>query len=411
MTKELSTLHNTDTWNLVPLPSDKSKIGSQWVYKIKTKVDGFIERYKARLVVKGFSRQYGMDYEETFAPVTKMTTIRQWHISQMDVKNAFLNGDLQEEVYMTPLPGVFHNPEEVCKLKKALYGLKQAPRAWFKKFSIVITSLSFRSSNHDSALFIKVTIAGHILLLLYIDDMVITGDDVAEIDRLKLELTSRFEMKDLGPLRYFLGIEVAFSPKGYLLSQSKYIADILEHACLTDTRTVQTPLELNVRYSPTDGTPLPDPSLYRTIVGSLVYLTITCPDIVYAIHIVSQFVTSPTTVHWVVILRILRYLRGTQFQSLLLPFTSSLQLHAYSDADWASDPIDRKSTTGFCIFLGDSLISWKSKKQSVVSKSSTEAEYRAMASTTTEIVWLRWLLADMGISVSSPTPMFCDSAI
>jgi len=141
----------------------------------------------------------------------------------------------------------------------------------------------------------------------------------------------------------------------------------------------------------------------------LVYLTITRPDIAYVVHIVSQFVTSPTTIHWAVVLRILRYLRGTQFQSLLLPSTSSLQLRAYSDADWASDPVDRKSTTGFCIFLGDSLISWKSKKQSVVSKSSTEAEYRAMASTTTEIVWLRWLLDDMGVSISSPTPMFCDN--
>ena len=418
MTEELSALHNTGTWDLVPLPSGKSKIGSRWVYKIKTKADGSIERYKARLVAKGFSQQYGMDYEETFAPVAKMTTIRtiiavasirQWHISQMDVKNAFLNGDLQEEVYMTPPPGVSHNPGEVCKLKKALYGLKQAPRAWFEKFSTVITSLGFRSSNHDSALFIKVTTAGRILLSLYVDDMVITGDDIAGIDRLKLELASRFEMKDLGPLRYFLGIEVASSPKGYLLSQSKYTADILERARLTDTRTVHTPLELNVRYSPTDGTPLPDPSLYRTIVGSLVYLTITRPDIAYVVHIVSQFVTSPTTVHWAAVLRILRYLRGTQFQSLLLPSTSSLQLCAYSDADWASDPVDRKSTTGFCIFLGDSLISWKSKKQSVVSKSSTEAEYRAMASTTTEIVWLRWLLTDMGVSVSSPTPMFCDN--
>ena len=334
MTEELSALHNIGTWDLVPLPSGKSKIGSRWVYKIKTKADGSIKRYKARLVAKGFFQQYGMDYEETFAPVAKMTTIRtliavasirQWHISQMDVKNAFLNGDLQEEVYMTPPPGVAHNFGEVCKLKKALYGLKQAPRAWFEKFSTVITSLGFRSSNHDSALFIKVTTAGRILLSLYVDDMVITGDDVAGIDRLKLELASRFEMKDLGPLRYFLGIEVAFSPKGYLLSQSKYIADILERARLTDNKTVQTPLELNVRYSPTDGTPLPDPSLYRTIVGSLVYLTITRPDIAYAVHIVSQFVTSPTTIHWAVVLRILRYLRVLNFKVFYY-----LPLHLYN---------------------------------------------------------------------------------
>jgi hypothetical protein len=149
--------------------------------------------------------------------------------------------------------------------------------------------------------------------------------------------------------------------------------------------------------------------LYRTIVGSLVYLTITRPDIAHAVHVVSQFVTAPTTVHWGAVLRILRYLRGTQFQSLLFPSTSSLKLSAYSDASWDSDPSDRKSTTGFCVFLGDSLISWKSKKQDVVSRSSTEAEYRAMAVTTCEIVWLRWLLADMGVDVSQPTPLHCDN--
>ncbi|XP_050207277.1 uncharacterized mitochondrial protein AtMg00810-like [Mercurialis annua] len=216
-------------------------------------------------------------------------------------------------------------------------------------------------------------------------------------------------MKDLGPLRYFLGIEVASSPKGYLLSQSKYISDIFERARLSDNKTVDTPIELNARYSISDGSPLPDPSLYRTVVGSLVCLTITRPDIAYVVHIVSQFVTSPTTVHWAEVLRILRYLHGTQFQTLLLSSASSLELCAYSDADWAGDPTDRKSTTVFCIFLGNSLISWKSKKQDVISRSSTEVEYRDIASTTCEIVWLRWSLADMGVSLRRPTPLHCDN--
>ncbi|CAJ2652486.1 unnamed protein product [Trifolium pratense] len=418
MDEELAALHKTDTWDIVPLPPGKHAIGSRWVYKIKTKSDGSVERYKARLVAKGFSQQYGIDYEETFAPVAKMTTIRtliavasvrQWHICQMDVKNAFLNGDLQEEVYMIPPAGVSHNQGEVCKLKKALYGLKQAPRAWFEKFSAVIISLGFNSSDYDSALFVRTTSHGRIILSLYVDDMIITGDDVDGIDELKIQLAKIFEMKDLGPLRYFLGIEVAYSPRGYLLSQSKYIANILEQARLSNTRAVDSPLELNVKYVPSDGVPLSDPTLYRTLVGSLVYLTITRPDIAYAVHVVSQFVVSPTTVHWAAVLRILRYLRGTQFQSLLFPSSSSLELRAYSDADWTGDPTDRKSTTGFCIFLGDSLISWKSKKQDIVSRSSTEAEYRAMASTTTEIVWLRWLLSDMSVALSEPTPMYCDN--
>ena len=418
MAEELTALYQTHTWDLVPLPPEKRAIGCRWVYKIKTKSDGSVERYKARLVAKGYSQQYGMDYEETFAPVAKMTTvrtliavasIRQWNICQMDVKNAFLNGDLHEEVYMTPPPGIAHQSGEVCRLRKALYGLKQAPRAWFEKFSTVITSLGFIPSNHDSALFVKCTSAGRILLSLYVDDMIITGDDYKGIESLKRELTHRFAMKDLGMLRYFLGIEVAQSKKGYLLSQTKYISDLFERARLSDKKTVDTPLETNAQYTTTDGVPLSDPNLYRTIVGSLVYLTITRPDIAHAVHVVSQFVTAPTTVHWGAVLRILRYLRGTQFQSLLFPSTSSLKLSAYSDASWDSDPSDRKSTTGFCVFLGDSLISWKSKKQDVVSRSSTEAEYRAMAVTTCEIVWLRWLLADMGVDVSQPTPLHCDN--
>ncbi|XP_062085785.1 uncharacterized mitochondrial protein AtMg00810-like [Humulus lupulus] len=176
--------------------------------------------------------------------------------------------------------------------------------------------------------------------------MIITGDDANGIAELKTHLTREFEMKDLVSLRYFLGIEVAYSPRGYILSQSKYIADILDPARLSDARTFDTPLELNARYSLSDGVALSDPSLYRTLVGSLVYLTITRPDIAYAVHIVSQFVASPTTVHWAAVLRILRYLRGTQFQSLFFPSTSTLELRAYSDADWGVDFTDRKSTTG-----------------------------------------------------------------
>lgn len=346
---------------------------------MKTKSDGSLERYKARLVAKGFAQEYGIDYEETFAPVAKLTSVRtlisvasklQWPLYQMDVKNAFLNGDLQEEVYMKPPPGLSCPSNQVCRLRRALYG---------------------------------------ILLLIYVDDMIISGDDATGVNELKQYLYDQFEMKDLGNLRYFLGIEVAYSPKGYVLSQSKYAIDIINRAGLTDRKLVDTPLELNVKLRPTDGIPLQDVTLYRQIVGCLVYLTITRPDLAYAVHIVSQFVSSPRSVHWAAVVRILKYLRGTLFQGLLLSSSPDMELQAYSDADWAGDVTDRKSTTGFCIFLGDTLISWKSKKQSVISRSSSEAEYRAMAHTATEIIWLRCLLQDMGIRVSSPTPMFCNN--
>jgi len=216
-----------------------------------------------------------MDYEETFAPVAKLTTIctliavasvRQWHISQLDVKNAFLNEDLQEEVYMTPPPSVSHDFGYVYKLKKALYGLKQAPRAWFEKFSVVISSFGFASSSHDSALFIKCINAGRIILSLYVDDMIIIGNDIDDISVLKTELAKQFEMKDLGSLQYFLGIEVAYSPRGYLLSQSKYVTDILEQARLTNNKIVDTPIKVNARYSSSDGLPLTYSTLYHTIV-------------------------------------------------------------------------------------------------------------------------------------------------
>ncbi|KAM7488098.1 hypothetical protein LguiB_025582 [Lonicera macranthoides] len=418
MTEELQALDKAHTWDLVNLPPGKSAVGCKWVYKIKTRSDGSIDRYKARLVAKGFNQEYGIDYEETFAPVARMTSVRsliaiaavrKWDLFQMDVKNAFLNEDLTEEVYMKPPPGYSHQSTQVCKLRRALYGLKQAPRAWFAKFSSTITKLGYSSSTSDSGLFIRKTDSGIIFLLLYVDDMIITGDDLSGISNLKKSLSRFFEMKDLGRLNYFLGLEVLSDSTGYYLSQVKYTSDVLARVGLTDSKTASTPLDTNVRLTPFDGTPLSDGTLYRQLVGSLVYLTVTRPDIAYAVHVVSQFMSAPRSTHFDAVLRILRYLKGTMFYGLHYSSRSSLVLRAYSDADWAGDPTDRRSITGYCFFLGDSLLTWRSKKQSVVSRSSTEAEYRALADTSQELIWLRRLLDELGAPQASPTTLYCDN--
>jgi hypothetical protein len=284
----------------------------------------------------------------------------------MDVKNAFLNGDLIEEVYMHPPPGYHHRPHKVCKLHQALYGLKQVPRAWFAKFNSVVAQQGFVSSSYDSTLFLRTTDAGTILILLYVNDMIITGDDISGIHALQSFLSQNFEMKDLGTLSYFLSLEVTSSTDGYYLSQAKYAFDLLSRAGLTDSKTMSSLLETNVKLLATDGEPLSDATLYRQLVGSLIYLTITRPDIAYVVHLVSQFMSAPRSTHYATILHILSYVKGTMFHGLHFSSHSSLELWAYSDADWADDPTNRHSNTGYCFLLGTSLISWRNKKQSIV---------------------------------------------
>ena len=287
--------------------------------------------------------------------------------------------------------------------------MKQTLRAWYAKFSSALLKFGFTSSPHDSALFVRHTSAGITVLLLYVDDMIITGSDHSGISDLQDFLHQHFDMKSLGELRYFLGLEISSSSDGYSMSQAKYASDLLSRAGITDCKTASTHLEVNCRLTPLDGTPLSDPTLYRQLVGSLIYLTVTRPDISYAVHLVSQFMAAPRTTHYSAVLRILRYVKGTLLHGLHFSAKSSLVLSGYSDADWAGDPTDRRSTTGYCFFLGDSLVSWRSKKQTVVSRSSTESEYRALADATSELLWLRWLLSDLGVSQPTSTVLHCDN--
>jgi hypothetical protein len=261
-----------------------------------------LEWYKARLVAHGFQREHGRDYDDTFAPVAHMTTIhtllavasvRGWSISQLDVKNVFLNGELREDVYMHPPPRYSIPEGMVCHLRRSLYGFKQAPRALFQHFASVVVAAGFFTSAHDPALFVHVSPRGRTLLLLYVDDMIINGDDLEYIAFVKTRLSDQFLMPDLDPLRYFLRIEIS-TPGGVFLSQEKYIQDLLNRVSLTDHRTAETPMELNVHLVATDGEPLEDPTCYHHIVGSLVYLGVTRSDISYSVHILSQFVSAPT---------------------------------------------------------------------------------------------------------------------
>ena len=419
MQAELQALEENHTWDIVPCPPRVKPIGSKWVFSVKLRSDGSFDRYKARLVTLGNKQEYGVDYEETFAPIAKMTTVRtilaiatsqSWRLHQMDVKNAFLHGDLQEEIYMKlPFGMTTSSPHDGCKLKRSLYGLKQAPRAWFEKFRSTLLSFSFTQSQYDSSLFLHTSTSSIVILLVYVDDIIITGIDYGLITKLQQLLHATFHMKDLGQLTYFLGLEVHYRSHGLFVNQHNYIQDLITLAGLEETSSVDTPMEVNVKYRKDEGNLLDEPTLYRRLVGSLIYLTTTRPDISYVVHQVSQFMSSPRHLHLVAVHRIIRYLRGSPTRGLFFPTDTSLQLVAYSDVDWAGCPDTCRSTTGWCMFLGDALISWRCKKQDYVSKSCTEAEYHAMSTACSEIVWLRGLLEELGFPQTTSTPLHADN--
>ncbi|KAJ9551410.1 hypothetical protein OSB04_015455 [Centaurea solstitialis] len=421
MSKEIKALEDNETWDLTSLPQGKHPIGSKWVFKIKYNSDGSIERYKARLVAKGYNQVEGIDYHDTFAPVAKLVTVRillsisaikQWPIHQLDINNAFLQGDLHEDVYMKLPPGFSKKGEtRVCKLKKSLYGLKQASRQWFSKFSSTLITQGFHQSLADYSLFTLHKDSISVFVLVYVDDIIITGNDDNEISKVKKFLEKSFSIKDLGPLKYFLGIEVSRSSRGIFLCQRKYILDILKDTGMTGARVASFPMEQHLHLKPNDGTPLPDPTRFRRLIGRLLYLSVTRPDIQYAVNNLSQFMQSPHTAHLDAAHRVLRYLKGTISKGILLSSASSLHLSGFSDSDWLGCPTSRRSTTGYFTMLGSSPISWKSKKQPTVSRSSAEAEYRALAYLTCELQWLKYLLTDLGVPHSEPFSVYCDNQV
>jgi histone deacetylase 1/2 len=325
MNLEHEALAQNHTWKLVPRPKGKNIIGCKWVvYKVKRKADGSVDRYKARLVAKGFKQRYGIDYEDTFSPVVKAATIRLilalavsngWSLRQLDVQNAFLHGVLDEEVYMDQPPSFINqsHPGYVCKLEKALYGLKQAPRAWYARLCAKLISLGFKPSREDTSLFYY-SRGGHtIFILVYVDDIIVASSSQEATKALLSDMKKDFALKDLGDLHYFLGIEVKRDPDGLVLSQGKYAKDILSRSGMDKCKSADTPLPSNHKLSVCGGDKLGDADCtrYRSLVGALQYLTLTRPDISFAINKVCQFLHAPTTTHFSVVKRILRYVRGT----------------------------------------------------------------------------------------------------
>jgi hypothetical protein len=422
MDEEYSALMQNKTWHLVPERIGTNVIDCRWVYRIKRKADGSIDRYKARLVAKGFKQRYGIDYEDTFSPVVKIATVRLvlalavsrgWSLRQLDVKNAFLHGILEEEVYMRQPPGYEdkRKPSYVCKLDKALYGLKQAPRAWFSRLTAQLVRLGFVASKSDASLFIYQKLGVTIYMLIYVDDIIVVSSSSDATDALLRDLSKEFALKDLGDLHFFLGIEVHKIRDGLLLNQAKYAQDILARVNMQNCRASTTPLSSSERISAYEGSRLEeeDSTNYRSVVGALQYLTMTRPDISYAVNKVCQFLHAPTTVHWNAVKRILRYIKGTPTVGLTFSKSKSALVSAFSDADWAGCIDDRRSTGGFAVFVGPNLVSWSAKKQATVSRSSTEAEYKSVANATAEMIWIQSLLEQLGVKMTQPPCLWCDN--
>ena len=431
MQDELDSIKANDTYALVPLPAGRQAIGCKWVFKIKRHADGSIDRYKARLVAKGYSQLYGIDFTETFAPVVRFSSLRailaiaasaDYDIHQMDVKTAFLNGDLDEDIYMQQPDGYRAGGaqvDHVWKLNKSLYGLKQAGRAWNKKMDAALVELAFKPLQSDSCVYVHRDGNAAMFLLLYVDDLLLVTNDTTLLSSTKKALSARFDMKDMGEAHFILGVQIRRdrAKRQLYLSQAEYIRTILERFGMQDCKPAASPMVTGAKLLRSDsGAEVSSESManipYASAVGALMYAALaTRPDISYAVTTLCQFMSAPDISHWLAAKRVFRYLQGTRHHELVYGWSGSSHrpLYGYSDSDWGNDVNDRRSVTGWVFLLHDGAVSWQSCKQSTVALSSVEAEYMAAAAATREAVWWRAFLAELGLPPLAPTTVHSDS--
>jgi hypothetical protein len=424
---ELEALIENKTWKIVDLPKGHTAIKSRWLFKRKLASDGTIDRYKARLVALGYLQRFGFNFRDTFSPVVRIISIRvilalavlfDLDVHHMDVCTAFLNGILEDEIYMEIPEGVdikSTGKRPVCKLLRGLYGLKQSPRIWNKNIHKFLTEIGCTQSKADPCIYIKMSDDGIVIIAVYVDDLLIASSNPNERKQIQQQLMEKYKMKDLGELKWILGMRVTRDPKtrDIKLDQEQYINTILKRFNMDTCKPTSTPAQPGLKLEKEGvGDPSAAAAPYMSAVGSLLYAsTGTRPDITYAVGAVSRYMANPKQSHWTAVKRIFRYLRGTS--SYGITFRGSdrhgPRIFGYSDSDWGGDKDTCRSTTGYVFKLAGAPISWRSKAQPTVAVSSTEAEYMAACDSAREALWLRQVMADLGFPQSNASIIFEDN--
>ncbi|KAJ9544245.1 hypothetical protein OSB04_023952 [Centaurea solstitialis] len=419
MQEELNQFTALKVWRLVKLPDHKSIIDTKWLFKNKRDANNIIVRNKARLVAKGYRQQEGIDYDETFAPVARIEAIRMFlayaaykdfTVFQMDVKTAFLYGHLKEEVYVFQPEGFIdqEHPDYVYVLDKALYGLKQAPRAWYEELSKHLLSKGFKKGSVDSTLFLMKEGDHIVVIQIYVDDIIFRSTSRELCKKFETIMIEEFKMSMMGEINFFLGLQVRQFSDDIFINQSKYISDLLKKYDMSGCNSIGTPMATGNSLGPDHEGKDVDLRNYRSMVGSLIYLTASRPDIMFATCVCARYQAKPKESHLAAVKRIFRYLKGTPYYGIWYPKGLGFELQAYTNADYGGCNMDQKSTSGHLQFLGNKLVSWASKKQNCVSTSTAESEYVAAASCCSQVLWMQSQLRDYGLEYKK-IPIYCDS--